>query len=63
MLGDEDEVRQRMAGVAVVEEKEIERVVRSKVLRVRSQDAIEKPSRLGRIAFALTIQCAIARLT
>ena len=56
VLGDEDEMRQRIAGMTVVEEKETERVMRANVLGRNCEDALEKLLRLGRIAVALTVQ-------
>ena len=56
VLGDEDEMRQRIAGMTVVEEKETQRVMRPNVLGRNRQNALENLLRLGRIAVALTVQ-------
>ncbi len=57
VLGDEDEVGQRIAGMTVVEEQETQRVTRPNVLGRNRENALEKLLRLGRIAVALTVQC------
>ena len=56
VLGDEDEMRQRIAGMTVVEEKETQRVMRPNVLGRNCENALEKLLRLDRIAVALTVQ-------
>ena len=56
VLGDEDEVRQRVAGTTVVEQEETQRVMRPNVLRRDRENALEKPLRRCRITVALTVQ-------